>query len=328
MVEEVNVKHALIDEDSIFDLAQSQVAEKIKDVRFLTRGLNDTYKVVGKESFYAYRIYRHGWRNEAAIKFELDAILHLKNKGYEAVGPVQETGGLCVKKIVAPEGDRYGVLFSFAEGERPAINPENTYLIGKSLGRLHRLSNGFTSEHKRGYSIDLTHLLDEPASFIRPILKRYLGETAVEVLNETVRYIKEKLETANLETGFCHGDFHNHNMHLYKGALQVFDFDSCAIGYRAYDVAVAWWNLLHNYKQEEKECWNTFLQGYEQEYSLGEENKKALPLFITTRRIWLLGTMLQNRDVWGTNWIDETALELFILQLKTDRMGMSKDWES
>lgn len=83
MVEEVNVKHALIDEDSIFDLAQSQVAEKIKDVRFLTRGLNDTYKVVGKESFYAYRIYRHGWRNEAAIKFELDAILHLKNKGYE-----------------------------------------------------------------------------------------------------------------------------------------------------------------------------------------------------------------------------------------------------
>ncbi len=328
MVEKINVKHTLIHEDSVLGLVKGQVSEQVKDVRFLTRGLNDTYKVVGKESFYAYRIYRHGWRNEAAIKFELDAILYLKNKGYEAVGPVQETGGLCVKKIVAPEGDRYGVLFSFAEGERPAINPENTYLIGKSLGRLHRLSNGFTSEHERGYSIDLTHLLDEPVSFIRPILKQYLGETAVEVLNETVKYLKEELETANLEIGFCHGDFHNHNMHLHKGALQVFDFDCCANGYRAYDVAVSWWNLLHNYKQEEKECWNTFLQGYEQEYSLDEENRKALPLFITTRRIWLLGTMLQNRDVWGTNWIDETALELFTLQLKTDRMGMSKVWES
>ncbi|MGP4066014.1 hypothetical protein ACTWPF_13895 [Oceanobacillus sp. M65] len=112
MVEKINVKHALIHEDSVLGLVKGQVSEQVKDVRFLSRGLNDTYKITGKESCYAYRIYRHGWRNEAAIKFELDAILYLKNKGYEAVGPVQETGGLCVKKIVAPEGDRYGVLFS------------------------------------------------------------------------------------------------------------------------------------------------------------------------------------------------------------------------
>ncbi|MFD2630206.1 phosphotransferase enzyme family protein [Oceanobacillus kapialis] len=328
MVEQIKVKHTVIHEDSVMDLVKGQLTEEIKEVRFLTRGLNDTYKVVGKNSSYAYRVYRQGWRNLAAIQFELEAIAYLKENGYEAIGTIKGTDRSNVTEIVAPEGERYGVMFSFAEGERPVINPENTFLIGKSLGRLHRLSNGFTSEHDRGFTIDFTHLLDEPASFIRPTLQKYLGDEAVKLFTETLTYLKEELDTAHLEIGFCHGDFHNHNMHIHKGALQVFDFDSCAVGYRAYDVAVSWWNLLHNYKQQEKECWDTFLQGYEQEYSLSEEDMDSLPLFITARRIWLLGTMLQNRDVWGTNWINETALELFILQLRTDRIGMEKEQEA
>ncbi|WP_042224423.1 phosphotransferase enzyme family protein [Oceanobacillus manasiensis] len=321
----IDVKHSLIQESSVLNYIKDKVEEEILDAQFLTRGLNDTYKIMGKEACYAFRVYRQGWRSEAAIKFELEAILHLTNHGYEAVELIKGRNGSYLDKMMAPEGERYGVLFDYAEGERPVVNPENTYLIGKSLGRLHRLSNGFTSEHEREFLLNLTYLLDEPVSFIQPILQRQLGNEAVEVLTETVTYIKEELETMELEIGLCHGDFHNRNMHIHNGALQIFDFDSCAMGYRAYDVAVSWWNLLHNYEQQEEECWETFLQGYEQEYTLSKENMKSLPLFIMVRRIWLLGTMLQNRDVWGTNWINKKSLELFILQLKTDRMRISQD---
>lgn len=100
------------------------------------------------------------------------------------------------------------------------------------------------------------------------------------------------------------------------------------MGYRAYDVAVSWWNLKNNNKNLEAECWEAFLQGYTAKRNLALDDLKSLPLFITARRIWLLGTMLQNDDVWGTNWVNARSLELFIWQLKTDRLGDEEFYEN
>lgn len=220
----------------------------------------------------------------------------------------------------APEGLRYGVLFSYSKGERPQINVDNSKLIGAALGKLHRKSDNFAPTYERGFKLDTKHLLDEPAAMISPILKKYLGDKAEESLHTVVENIKADLAELELETGFCHGDFHNHNMHIDNGEVEVFDFDCCATGYRAYDVAVSWWNLKNNYKNLEVECWDAFLEGYLEERELAGDDLKSLPLFITARRIWLLGTMLQNDDVWGTNWINARTLEFFLWQLKTDRL--------
>src|SRR5699024_3125580 len=125
----------------------------------------------------------------------------------------------------------------------------------------------------------------------------------------------------NLETGFCHGDFHNHNMHIHERTINVFDFDNCAFGHRAYDIAISWWNLQNNYTNLKSEWWDAFLEGYLSRRQLSPDDFKSLPLFITARRIWLMGTMLENEDVWGTNWINTRTLELFVWQLKTDRIA-------
>ncbi|MFB4166998.1 phosphotransferase enzyme family protein [Virgibacillus sp. JSM 102003] len=321
---DIQVKHSLINTDSIIQIFNEYNIKAIQ-CDFLARGLNDTYLITTENESYIYRLYRADWRDKEAILFELDAINCLH--GCRVSFPIKKRDGNYLTEVKAPEGLRYGVLFSYSSGERPQINVDNSQIIGETLGMLHAKSDKLTSNYERGFSLDTKHLLDEPAAIISPILKKHLGNEEEETLQIVVENIKADLAELNLEIGFCHGDFHNHNMHIHGGAIEVFDFDCCAMGYRAYDVAVSWWNLKNNYKNLEAECWEAFLQGYLAKRNFALDDLKSLPLFITARRIWLLGTMLENDDVWGTNWVNARSLELFIWQLKTDRLGDEEFYE-
>ncbi|GAB3061045.1 phosphotransferase [Virgibacillus ainsalahensis] len=316
----INIKHTLIDETSIIELLDGYRLGPITRCSFLTRGLNDTYIITTPRKNYIFRVYRNGWRNKEAIQFELDALLYLNKSSFPASKPIVKDDGTYVCDIHAPEGLRYGVLFTFSEGERPVINSENSKLIGASLSKLHNLTADFHSVHDRGFELNLDHILDKPLESIAPVIHHFFGREIEGDIIEIAENVKTELNNKELEVGFCHGDFHNRNMHIHNGKLEVFDFDCSAIGYRAYDVAVTWWNLLTNYGQQEEEHWDAFLNGYRMHRRLAKDDADSLPLFITARRFWLLGMMLQNEDVWGTNWIDKQYLELFILQVKTDRI--------
>lgn len=316
----IKVKHTLIDETTIRELLQHYELKTIKQCRFLTRGLNDTYYIQDENNAYIFRVYRHKWRDKSAILFEVDALNHLKEKNYPISFPLKKKDGSYLCKIKAPEGLRYGVLFSYANGERPRVNTDNSHLMGKSLGKMHVQMDSFQTQQTRGFQIDATYLLDQPASFITPVLYTYFDKDAVKTFEDTIENIKKVLAEKDLEIGFCHGDFHNHHMHIHHNKLKIFGFDRSAVGYRAYDIAVSWWNLITNYKNDEKRCWEAFLQGYLNERDLKKDDFGVLPFLITARRIWLIGTMLENEDVWGRNWINKQALELFLLQVKTDHV--------
>ncbi|WP_164669705.1 phosphotransferase enzyme family protein [Virgibacillus doumboii] len=322
----IEIQHSLISNDSIMDILNEYEIDVIQ-CNLLARGLNDSYMIRTEKESFIFRVYRSGWRTKEAILFELDAINQLHTKDFKASFPIKKKNGEWLCEMEAPEGLRYGVLFSYAVGERPQINVENSRVIGATLGKLHELTNHVRSNYERGFGLDTDHLLDEPAAVIFPVINRYLDQEAGKTLEVVVENVKADLAELDLETGFCHGDFHNHNMHIHDGEIEMFDFDCCAIGFRAYDIAVSWWNLKNNYKNLEAECWDAFLEGYLDERELATDDFKSLPLFITARRIRLMGTMLANEDVWGTNWINARTLELFIWQLKTDRLGDEEFYE-
>ncbi|SFB21316.1 Ser/Thr protein kinase RdoA involved in Cpx stress response, MazF antagonist [Lentibacillus halodurans] len=318
---QINFKHSLVDTETIKQMTAEYDLGDFIQCDLLARSLNDTYFITDDEHRYIFRLYRSGWRDKQKILFELDTLVRLYDRGFAASYPVRKKDGLFLNEIDAPEGLRYGVLFSYSEGKRPQINADNSEMIGATLGRLHKLTTEFSVKYDRGFELDTEHLLDEPAAFISPVIERYLGTGAVEILNIVVENTKADLAELDLEKGFCHEDFHNHNMHIHDGEIEVFDFDCCAFGYRGYDIAVSWWNLKNNYKNMEEACWDAFLKGYLAERDLAADDVRSLPLFITARRIWLMGTMLANDDVWGTNWINLQTLKLFIGQLRTDRLG-------
>src|SRR5699024_5945391 len=87
------VKHSLIDEKVIQHALKDYGLSPLSEVQFLTRGLNDTYKVYTNEKTYIYRIYRHGWRDKNAIMFELDAVNYLQQNDFPASFPIKRKDG-------------------------------------------------------------------------------------------------------------------------------------------------------------------------------------------------------------------------------------------
>jgi Ser/Thr protein kinase RdoA (MazF antagonist) len=312
------VRHSLLSNKVIEFFSSTYDIRRIIRCSFLTRGLNDTYLVVTEHNKYIFRVYRKGWREISDVLFELDAIKYVSEQGVAVSKPLIRKDGQWLSEIPAPEGTRYGVLFEFTQGDRPEITEENCYLIGRALGSLHQATDSFTSNHKRNVELNLTHLLDEPAAFITPILQEHCSDK-VPAFKTILTNLKTQLRAPNqLDYGFCHGDFHNFNMHVSGQQLEVFDFDCCGFGYRLYDVSVFLWNLKQNYSHLEASCWDAFLNGYLSQRSISDRDMKEVMKFVTLRRIWFMGVLVQNDDVWGTLWQNQSNFEKFISQLEQD----------
>jgi Ser/Thr protein kinase RdoA (MazF antagonist) len=313
----IKVTHSLLSAQSVRDLLDDYDLN-IVSCEFLTRGLNDSYFITTQNEKYIFRVYRHDWRKKSDILFELDAINWLKEQGLLVSSALKTLEGNWSVDIEAPEGKRYGVLFTYSPGDRPEISEDNCRILGRSLAELHHKSSSFVSSHERSFELDLNHLLSEPVSILLPSLKNHLQPEQVNTFCEIVANLEKMIRERMLEYGFCHGDYHNFNMHLQGQNLEIFDFDCSSFGYRAYDIAVFWWNLKNNYRNLEKVCWDAFLNGYLSQRNLSEEDRRSLPLFISVRRIWLLGTMIKNEDVWGRNWINATNFNHFLKDLQQD----------
>jgi Ser/Thr protein kinase RdoA (MazF antagonist) len=319
-METVEVRHSLISNRSINNLLHSYEIGSIISCRFLIRGLNDTYLVISDQNQYIFRVYRKGWREKSDVSYEIDAINHLSSFGCNVSRPIIRKDGEWISEIPAPEGMRYGVLFTFSPGDRPEITSENCYLIGQTLATIHKTTDSFPfkSDNNRSFELNLEHLIDEPMSLITPEMQKFIPSSQMTLFNQIIKDIKKDLFGKELEFGFCHGDFHNFNMHILEQKLEAFDFDCCSTGYRSYDLAVFWWNLKQNYPHLENPCWDEFLNGYSSEKSISSTNLNVLRKFVSLRRIWFLGILLENDDVWGTHWINNHNLEGVLTKIKQD----------
>lgn len=273
--------------------------------QLLNRGLNDTYLVLTSGERYILRAYRAGWRSDAAIRYELDALNHLATRGLAVSTPVRRRRGGFVRVVQAPEGRRQIVLFTYARGKAGYDHEDYATLYGRMAAEIHHASDDFFSRHRR-FRIDLVELLDKPLATIRPRLAHrpqdwhYLQDLA-----ERLRRRVDALPASELETGFCHGDLHGGNVHLEGETLTAFDFDCCGPGWRAYDVAVFLWGCsLRSFKKGEHR-WEQFLHGYTQRRRLPALDLAAVPLFVAIRHFWLLGLHTGNGQDWGFGWMDD-----------------------
>jgi Ser/Thr protein kinase RdoA (MazF antagonist) len=313
----IEIRSSLLTNRTIEFLLSSYEVDHILKCQFLSRGLNDTYSIHTRTNKYIFRIYRKGWREKSDILFELEAINHLSENGCLVSTPITRKDGEWLTEIPTPEGVRYGVLFTFSAGERPEITKENTYLIGKALGQIHHATNLFKPTNERHFELNLEHLIEQPMKIIKPILFD-LNPSQAGYLCQIIDDIEAELDLTNLEYGFCHGDFHNFNMHVMDHRIEAFDFDCCGMGFRPYDLAVFWWNLKNNYPHLEAPCWEEFVNGYVSQRSISQENVESLLTFVSLRRIWFLATLLQNDDIWGTQWLNTKMIDTFMSQLEKD----------
>lgn len=277
---------------------------------FLARGLNDTFRVRTRDTSYALRVYRAGWRSQAEIEWELDALAHLDRKGVPVAAPIANRRGKLLSMIDQPEGQRYVVLFTYAEGEQNGEHGEGqARAFGLAAAEMHLASDDFVSRHER-FRLDLAHLIDDPLAATLPFLERRPDDQ--HYLRDFAGKIRERIGTvqAKLDFGFCHGDLHGVNAAFGPGGRVVmFDFDCGGPGWRSYDIAVyRWSSALRNKDQN----WKVFLAGYQERRPLPALDLEAVPLFVAARCIWIMGLHAANASFLGRSFLNDQYFDYWL----------------
>jgi Ser/Thr protein kinase RdoA (MazF antagonist) len=262
------------------------------------------------------RVYRAGWRTLSDVLYEIDVLLHLERKGIPVSTPVPRRDGSLVREVLAPEGPRIAVLFTFAPGREPHDEPGYDDRYGRAVASLHDALDDFSSLHPR-FSLDFDHLLDQPLAAIRPLLQHRPDEWQyVEQLAERLHARLEALPLERLETGVCHGDFHGGNAHVDGETITFFDFDCCGPGWRAYEVAVFRWNAS-SLRRRAEPPWEEFLAGYTAVRPLADLDLAAVSIFVAIRHIWWVGLQCGDVRDWGLAFRGDRFFDQQLRFLKT-----------
>jgi Ser/Thr protein kinase RdoA (MazF antagonist) len=276
-------------------------------ITFLKRGFNDTYLITardgggeglerkGNAQKFILRVYKHQWRSIESIETELKLLNHLKENKISVSFPIKDKQAQLIQTIHAPEGIRYAVLFSHADGEQVRkLSVEQAYLLGLETGKIHSLThNKSLGESAQRYDIETqfkTILTTLKSVLINhPEQYNYLTE-----LENEFNKVFNEADKNELKTGICHGDLQAENFHITSdNKFTFFDFDFFGTGYLAYDIGVFIW---YDHKNKTPEIITAFLKGYQTQIKLSSTELLLLPYFSTLRALFQMTLFCQISD--------------------------------
>ncbi|MFD2610823.1 phosphotransferase [Paenibacillus gansuensis] len=281
-----------------------EVQEPI-NLTYYLRGMNDTYILETGSGKFVFRVYRSDRRNKSDIAFELDLLSYLNENDVSVSMPITKKDGSIINEFFVIEGVKYGVMFSFAEGnEKPIHAEEDSYFFGKSVAQIHKVTDNFRSEHVRD-DLNLEYLIVKPLNIIKLHMEH--RQEDYNFICELFLALKEQLELKieeGLDWGVCHGDLHGNTNVAFtdNGKLTHYDFDISGYGWRSYDIAE--FRLAreihsgHNNGEAER-LWGAFLKGYRDVRDLSENDVNVVPIFVALRQLWLFGLCFSESEVIG-----------------------------
>ena len=269
---------------------------------FWERGANDTYKVRCADADYFLRIYRSGAFPQEANEFEAEALSYLHQQGFPIAYPIARKSGGFLTEIAAPEGPRFVLVTSLAEGAIPDYDSlDNCCLVGKSAAKMHQASSGFESSHKRS-NLDLQWLLEDSLVVIQDhMAHRPDALTFINKIAQDARTMVRAVPEESLDIGICHGDLHGGNLHMHEGKVTHFDFEECAFGYRVYDLATFKWGVCLSLDGSHDKRWTAFIEGYESVRSMSKEDFSLVDTFVIIRELAETAYGIRHIEDFGHN---------------------------
>lgn len=285
--------------------------------RLFRTGMNHLYLVRDGEQRYVLRIYTHGWRTKPEVEEELRLLLHLKTAGISVAYPITAANGGLVHDLHAPEGLRFAVLFSFAEGKKAArFSTQISYRIGVVMARMHRATENFVLQRVQ---YDVPALLARPLEKIRAFFTAPSEEVAfMERLAEYLAGQYPQLDAGEVRRGAIHLDIWFDNMHFDGEEVYVFDFDFCGNGWLCMDCAYFLYQLFstHPDEHEYREKAAAFLEGYESIVKLTADEKRMLPVASLYVMVFYLGIQCDRFDTWSNIFLNEDHLKRYTGAIK------------
>ncbi|MEZ4804457.1 MAG: phosphotransferase [Bacteroidia bacterium] len=290
----------------------------ITSCKIFRAAMNHVYMITDDTKKYVFRVYTHNWRNKLEIEEEMRFLLHLKDHNCPVAFPIRDAADKLIQELNAPEGLRYGVLFSFADGQKSArFSAETSFYIGKALAQVHQLSENFSLQ-RISYSKDVLlkdSLIRTQAFFTKNSEElQYLGRLA-DFLGKKF----DEVDTQDLRFGAVHMDVWFDNMHFTdQNAVCLFDFDFCGNGYLSLDVSYFLYQLFSTNLNENdyKEKAEQFLKGYESIHMLSQAEKDFLPYACLAVMNYYLSMQCDRFAYWTNIFLNEDHLKRFVAGLK------------
>ncbi|MEO6901921.1 MAG: phosphotransferase [Bacteroidia bacterium] len=264
-------------------------------ITFLKRGFNDTYLISSASKKSILRVYKHNWRSIESIQSEIELLNYLNIHNVSVAFPIMDTLQNSIQPIDAPEGIRYAVLFSYAEGVAvKKMTPEQAYLLGAETGKIHTLMQGFTVKCT-AHDYDVHSQFKIILATLQPILINHTLEynLLLQLRNKFVA-VFEATDKSQLQIGICHGDLQSENFHITaENKFTFFDFDFFGKGHLVYDIAVFAW---YDHKNKPTEIINAFIQGYKTQHTISDTEIALIPWFSALRALFQMRLFCEISD--------------------------------
>jgi len=282
--------------------------------RLLKTGINDTYLITSGDDKYVFRVYSLNWRSEKEIEEEIRLLNLLKESDIPVSYPIADTAGNYIHELAAPEGKRYGVMFSFAQGEKLLNFPVDVHFrIGEIMAQIHQLTANLKLERLE-YSPKV--ILIDSFEHLKTFLSINTQEMAF--MSSVQQYLLNELVNADagkIRNGIVHMDIWFDNLGIDEnGEVTLFDFDFCGNGWLCYDIAY-YILQINSTEKDENECrlkTEAFLYGYESITKISDEERRLLPALGVSLYFFYLGIQCQRFDNWSNTFLNETYLKRFI----------------
>lgn len=285
--------------------------------KLLKAGINHTYLVTDGLKKYVFRIYCFNWRSKNEILEEVRLLNLLHAHALPVSFPIADFDNEYLQLLHAPEGLRFGVMFSFAAGEKVLQFPAALhYKAGVTMARIHQVTADFKLDRQ-----EYTPAVMVVDSFER--IKGYLPAATEEMqwMQQAQDYLLKVYATIDhtrVRHGAVHMDMWFDNLNIDNDEINIFDFDFCGNGMLCYDLA---YYVLQVYSTEREDLAGcrekvaAFLAGYTSITPIPEEEQALLPALGVSMYFFYLGIQCLRYEDYSNIFVNEVYLKRFIRSL-------------
>ena len=288
------------------------------ECKLFRTGMNHVYMVTDVNKKFVFRVYTFDWRTKIEIAEELKLLIHLNKNKAPVSFPSADKLNEYIQELNAPEGKRFGVLFSFAEGAKSAkFTAEISFFIGQALAKVHKLTENFKLNRiTYNNEVLLIDSVKRTCEFFKKETEEisFLERTAIFLENEF-----NNVEMEHIRYGAIHLDVWFDNMHFNEeNKVTFFDFDFCGNGWLCFDISYFLFQLFitnpndNDYKLKA----DSFLKGYEIIAEISEEERRILPFACLAIMTYYISVQCDRYDSWTNIFLNEDHLKKFVGNLK------------
>lgn len=287
------------------------------DCKLFRTGVNHTYFISDNETKFVARVYCLHWKTKSEIQEELELLLLLKDNDLAVSYPIPDEEGNFIQEINAPEGLRYAVLFTFAEGKKTRfMSNESCFAVGSLMAKIHTITAGKKINRVHYNSDVLLHqAYHHMTSFFSEDLEemQYLKKIGAQISNSF-----KEADWSEDQQGIVHLDIWYDNLSVNnENEITIFDFDNCGNGALILDVAYFCKQLffIESDKKQYELKVQSFLDGYQKTRNLSDKEIKLIPEAGASIFMFYLGVQAQRFD-WSNIFFTENYLKMFVGRIK------------